>query len=202
MKKIFVCLGSLTCALVLTSCQVGENASSPDVGGELDIAGKLFPNIYVTIAQLIAFLVMVAIVFFFAYKPIKKNIEARKTHVENTINEAKDKLDNANVDKVQAAANLKESHVQAQKILDEAREAAVKNQTKIIEETREQLKIDAERQKQDLVNERKKMERDIHNEIVSTSLGVTKAILGREVNEDDNKAIIDSFIDKMNDEEK
>lgn len=64
----------LTFSLVtLTSC--GEQFND----GFSSIVNKIWPNIWVTLAQLIAFVLMCLAVFFFAYKPIKKLLRIVKT---------------------------------------------------------------------------------------------------------------------------
>ncbi|MEG0034044.1 MAG: F0F1 ATP synthase subunit B [Bacilli bacterium] len=197
-KCLFMSIGLIALSM-LSSCNVGSGATNPPVGDQLDIGSKLFPNIWVTLAQIISFLVMVSIVIFFAYKPIKKNLDARKNHVEKTIKDAHDKFDSAKVDREQASNNLKESHITAQKIIDEAREVSLKTQNRVIEETNEQIRINKERAKQDLIEERHKMEREIHNEIINSSIDVSKEILGREINEEDNKKMVENFINQLKD---
>ena len=68
------------------------------------IGEKLIPNWLSFVVQLLSFLVLLLVVFFFAYKPVKKILKKRADYVENEIHEAK------------------ESNAQAQASVEEAKE--------------------------------------------------------------------------------
>ena len=81
MKKHFL-IFSLLLSFLLTSCSV-DNASQ-DI---TDTINDAIPNLYVTLAQIGAFIVMVLIVIFFGYKPIKKKLDARREYVKKNLDD-------------------------------------------------------------------------------------------------------------------
>lgn len=198
MKKTKRWLASLSLLglLALTSCDAEQAADNISESVEGTVANVL-PNLYVALAQLGAFLVMVFIFFKFAYKPIKARILARSQHIEDNISEAMQKKREADLQLEDAKAKLneakdkanvivanasKEAEVSAQKILDHAASQA--------EEIRKQGEKDAEEIK-------RKVDRKAHDEIVTTAIEASKEILGREVSREDNEKVVNAFLEKM-----
>ena len=68
-KKRFIFLAPL--ALLLTGCNIDIKSS--------DFTDKLIPNWVSFVVQLAALIVLILIVFIFAYKPVKKIIKKRNT---------------------------------------------------------------------------------------------------------------------------
>ena len=196
MKKTKRWLASLSLLglLALTSCDAEQAADNISESVEGTVANVL-PNLYVALAQLGAFLVMVFIFFKFAYKPIKARILARSQHSEDNISEAMQKkreadlqLAKAKLNEAKDKANVivanasKEAEVSAQKILDHAASQA--------EEIRKQGEKDAEEIKREV-------DRKAHDEIVTTAIEASKEILGREVSREDNEKVVNAFLEKM-----
>ena len=56
---------------------------------------------------------------------------------------------------------------------------------------------DAQNKKKNLEQEKKKAMNDLKNEISDISVAIASGIVDREINADDHKELIDSFIDKL-----
>lgn len=202
MKNKKLTWASLSSLLVfaLTSCdtkQAADNISGPVE----DTIENVLPNLYVALAQLGAFLVMVFVFFKFCYKPIKKRLQLRADHVKQNVDEAREKNLEADRNKEVSEMNIKDSHVQADKIVSDAKKTAEKTSQAIIEkanERAEQIRLQGEKE---ALEKQKEVERKAHDEIVSTAIAASKEILGRELTREDNNKVIDDFIDKMKDKE-
>ncbi len=176
--------------LVLTSC------------GEDDIAETVentIPNLYVTLAQLGAFIVMVVIVIVFGYKPIKKKLDQRKHHVESNIMEAQQRVQDAKYQQDVADANVKASRVQAQQIVEAARKQAEEESRQKQEETEKELQLQRENNAKEMKRQKEEMERQLNAEAIGAAVDISKQILGRELTKDDNDKIIDEFLDSDDD---
>lgn len=188
-------LAFLPLAVMLSSCaDMGEQFSG--------IKDKLFPNIYTTLIQFVVFLIMVAVVYFVAYKPIKKNLDKRRDHVAKTVRDAEDKLANADVSQKQADTNLKDSHQQGNKIIEDSRKVAEAEANQIINDAENQASARLDTAQKDIKLAKEKMQHEIHQEIVTGALEASKEILKREINSKDNDKIVDDFLDKFNENKK
>lgn len=195
-KKFKASLLFIVSLLVLTSCD-----TSGITGSISDAVANALPNLWITLAQLGAFLVMVFIFFKFAFKPIKAKLKARQDAVEQTITDASKAKHEAELDRETANMNIKNSRIQAQQIVEDAsKEAAIKADM-IIKKANDDADIIRAQGEKDAQERQKQIDRDAHNIIVSTAIDASKQILGREINENDNEKVVNDFIDQMKKED-
>ena len=97
------------------------------------------------------------------------------------------------------AAKLQSADAEATRIITEATDTAKYRSEQILTEatTRAQGIVDSAETEAKL--ERKKATEGIKREIVDVSSAIAEKMLEREVNEDDHRALIDSFIEKIGD---
>lgn len=181
---------------LLTSCD--SSGISDPISSAIENA---LPNLWVSLAQLGAFLVTVFIFFKFAYKPIKKKLNERNEHIKKNIDDSHKALMDAQELKEENDKKLKEAYIKANQIVDNA-----VNQAQIeADKVKEQASKEADKKLKDvdelLKQKEEYLERKAHNEIVSNALDASKEILGREFNYDDNKKIVDDFLDQLENKE-
>ena len=163
-----------------------------------DIVSKLIPNWTSFVVQLAAFLVLVAIVVFFAYKPVKKIIKTRQDYIDENIKQSELAKSRANDNIIKSEETLTQSHRQANEIIEQAKREAESEKARILEETDgliSKMKIDAEN---DIEQSRKDAEEEIRKEMVNLALEASSEILSRNVNTKDNEKLADEFIRSMN----
>ena len=155
------------------------------------------PNLWLTLTQVIVVLATAAVVIFLAYKPLKKKLKQRQDYIENNIKDSEDKKAQAEKKLLEADDAVTEAQKKAGDIIQEAQKTAeLKAQSE-----QKALALSIENQKEqahkDIEAERARMISEAHNQIVSTAIDASKQILGREVNEDDNKKMVDDFINQL-----
>ena len=195
-KKIAALIG-LSSLLVLTSCDTSSISESVS-----DTVSNALPNLWVTLAQLGAFLVMVFVFFKFAYQPIKKKLKARNEYVAKNIHDSEQSKTEAAKSNEIAAQNVKNSRVQAQAILEDANKTAQLSADKIVAQANSDADSIRAQAEKDAVEREKKVDRDAHDKIIKASIAASKEILGREINEEDNEKVVNDFLTKMDEEEK
>lgn len=149
------------------------------------------------IAQIINFLILVAILAKFAYKPLMKALADRKAHIAASIEAAeKDKLSAQNL-KQQYEEQLVHARFEAQAIVDKA--------TKLAEQTREEIIADAKAEQarilkaaqEEIVREREQALAEVRAEVVSISLAAASKIIGQNLDVNANAKLVSDFIDKL-----
>lgn len=191
MKKLLFLFPLIGLTGFLTSC----NDKAP-VDQESFLA-KLFPNPWDALAVFLAFIVLLLVVFFFAYKPVKNLIKKRGDYVEGKIKNAEEKEKNAELKVKQSEEQIKTSQKEAMEIIEKAKLDATKERNEIKEKAKLDADKEVERAKEQIAQEIEASKDQIHEEIVSVAVQASSKILEREVSKKDNEKLIDDFIDEL-----
>lgn len=176
---------------LLTSC---------DVSGSLNdeaFLSKLIPNWISFVAQLGALIVLIIVVIFFAYKPVKKILKKRQDYVESNIKEAEESKAKWQENELKSKETVLASSRTAANIVAEAKEQANLEKEKILEEA----SLEVARMKTDAENDIARMESEaqdaIKKEMVSIALDASKELLAREIDSQDNNRLLEEFIEEV-----
>ena len=165
--------------------------------GLQDIVSKLIPNWTSFLVQLLAFLVLVAGIIYFAYKPVKKIIKTRQDYIEDNIKQSELAKSRANDNIIKSEETLTQSHKQATEIIEQAKLDAEIERSQILEEasrTVTKMKQDAQA---DIEQSKEDAKEEIRKEMVALALDASSEILSRNVNTKDNEKLADDFIRSM-----
>ena len=170
-----------------------------DIGETIGTIGqKLIPNLLSFVVQFLSFLVLLIVVFVFAYKPVKKILKKRADYVENEIKQAKENNDQAQASVEEAKQLVATSKEKASEIIKNAEaqgqerfDAIVLEAKQEVVEMKKAAEIDIERAKEDAIQ-------DIRSEMVNVALSASKEILKREVDSKDNTKLAEDFINRIN----
>lgn len=198
MKKKLVSASLLSLSLLrLTSCETDSRSGSIS-----DKVGSALPNLWISLAQLAAFLVRVVIFFVFAYKPIKKKMQQRADYVASNIKESEQAKEAVSNSEQICQDTIRHGKTEASRIIQAASKTAKESADQIVQKAndqadaiREQAKKDAEQIKQDSLKQ-------THDEIVNGAISASKAILKRELSKEDNDKVVDDFLSERKKEEK
>lgn len=160
-----------------------------------NIADKIIPNDpWAFVVQLLATLILVIIIAVFLVKPVRKYIAARQEYIQNNLDEAANKNSEADTKLQNADNQLKEARKTSKEMIETAKVTALNEKDRILDETKEEVLQMKEKARKDIDNERKKLQEQISSEIIDVALLAANKVIEREVNDDDNKKIIESFI--------
>lgn len=159
-----------------------------------DFVSRLFPNVWDALATFLAFIVLLLIAFYLAYKPVKNLLKKRGDYVETKIKNADEKEKQANTKLLEAEQKVKDSNLEAIDIIEKAKEDALKEKERIAEEAKQVRLNEVEKTKQQIAQEVEASKDEIHKEIVNVALDASSKILSREVSEKDNEKLIDDFL--------
>lgn len=186
---------SILSLFALTGC-------NPFPGGSEEFTSRISFNVWDFLATFLAFVVLILVVFFFGYKPIKAYIKKRSDYVEGKIKTAEEREKNSQSLIDEANKNVLESKKEASLIVEKAKEDALKQKTLILEKAKEEAEIEKQKAAEEIAQEIESSKDDIHREIVSVAMDASKKIIGREINDEDNKRLVDEFVKDLNKEDK
>ena len=154
-------------------------------------------NIWQIIISLANLLILFLLVKKFLFKPVNNILQKRENEIENQYNEAKKAEQEANANKEKWENAISGAKQEADNIISDATSSAKFQSEKIVEDAKmradgiiRQAEIEA-----DL--EHKKAQERIKQDIVEVSSAIAEKMLEREIDTNDHRNLIDSFIEKI-----
>ena len=162
------------------------------------IGEKLVPNLLSFVVQFLSFLVLLLVVFFFAYKPVKKILNKRADYIQDEINQAEEKNALATTSVNEAKELVSSSKVKASEIIKNAESQGQEKYDAMILEAKQEVADMKKAAEKDIARAKEDAIQDIRSEMVNVALSASKEILKREVDEKDNAKLAEDFIDQLN----
>ena len=155
----------------------------------------LTPGLYIW--TIITFLLLLYVLAKFAWKPLLKMLEDRENLIKSSLKDAeKAKLELESLTQESEAITAK-ARSEAQSILAESKSAADKVKEDTIAKAKEQaIKIRDDAKKQIEV-EKDKAISDIKQEVVNLTLSVSEKLINKNLNDADNKSLIEESLKKV-----
>lgn len=155
----------------------------------------LTPGLYIW--TIITFLLLLYVLAKFAWKPLLKMLEDRENLIKSSLKDAeKAKLELESLTQESEAITAK-ARSEAQSILAESKSAAEKVKEDTIAKAKEQsIKIRDDAKKQIEV-EKDKAISDIKQEVVNLTLSVAEKLINKNLNDADNKSLIEESLKKV-----
>ena len=161
----------------------------------MDSLVKLDPGLFIW--TIITFLLLFFVLAKYAWKPLIKMLDDRETMIRSSLDDAeKAKLELERLNKESEAITAK-ARSEAQAILAESKTVAEKVKEDTIAKAKEQaIKISDDAQKQIQV-EKDKAITDIKQEVVNLTLSVAEKLINKNLNDADNKSLIEESLKKV-----
>ena len=156
-------------------------------------------NLWQILISLANLVILFLIVKFLLFKPIKKVYAQRQNEIMEQYRAAELAEQKALADKAQWEEKLSLANEQANEIIKSAADTAERRGERIVADAKDKADGIVKRAEEQAELERKKAEESIKQEIVSVSATLAEKMIGREINTDDHRDIIDSFINDIED---
>ncbi|MCQ2800053.1 MAG: ATP synthase F0 subunit B [Bacilli bacterium] len=162
-----------------------------------DFLDKLFPNFWSLVINLLALIVLFVFLYFVAYKPVKKYLDARKDYVEKNIKDSEEAKATYESKLALTEDMVKDARAEASEIISKAKADAEVSAQNIIKEADEAAKARQLAADEAIAQAEEKSRRAIHDEIVNVALEASKQVLGREISREDNEKLLNDFIEEV-----
>ena len=161
---------------------------------DLDIISVNIWHIVISLANLvILFLILKKLLF----KPVKKIVDKRQKELDAEFRKAEKTQAEADAIKAEWEGKMATAEAEADKIISDAVERADSRNEVMLYEAREKADQIIRKAKADIERERKDARETIKKEIVDVSQALSEQIIGREINMDDHRDLIDRAIDRI-----
>ncbi len=150
-----------------------------------------------TIVTLLSFLILMALIKKFAWHPLMKVLTDREEMINANIDKAEVARTKAEKQKADADAQLKEVTAKANDILTRAQAEGTDMQQQIIKEAKEDAARIKVLTQKEIELERKQSLESLRSEIGTLSVDIAGKIIGKEINQMDQNALIEKFIEGL-----
>lgn len=141
------------------------------------------------------------IVFFFAKKfllgPVKNMIDGRQKEVDEMYDKAEQSVADGERFKTEYEEKLKKASEESEAILRETVRNAHLREEAIIREARDEASAILKRADEQIEMERRQAVNDIKNDVSGMAVDIAGAVLGRDIKAEEHAELIDSFIDRL-----
>jgi len=154
-------------------------------------------NFWQIVISLVNLLILTWIIKRFLYKPVKKMLDARRAAIDEDYAQAKTAREEAEESRLNYEAAMAAAQQTTDQMIADAARTAEYRGNEIVAEAREKASEIRRQAEQDALLERKKAEDEMKHEIANVSAQLTGKLLQREINEEDHRALIDSFLNEL-----
>ena len=156
-------------------------------------AQLIFDTILLAVAVFFLFLLMSYLLF----NPARKLLSDRQNRIANEIEEAKEDKESAAALKAEYEAKLKDVDKEAETILAEARQKALKNEAKIIEEAKEEASRIIKRAQEEAELEKKHAMDDVKQEMITIASMMAKKVVTASMDVQIQSSLVDETLREM-----
>ena len=154
-------------------------------------------NIWHIVVTIINLLLLMLILKKFLWKPVNKVMAERQGQVDDIYRTAEESAAAAERDRQLYSEKLSQAQNEAETIVKAATQRADRLGDEIIADAKKKAADTMKKAENDIEQEKKKAMNDLKNEISGISVQIAESVVGREINEDDHRKLIDSFIDQL-----
>lgn len=157
--------------------------------------------------QLVHDVILLAIAVFFLFlamsyllfNPVRKMLEDRKLKIRTELDDAAaDKADAAEL-KAQYEEKLRDIDKEAEAILSEARQKALRNEAKIVEEAKEEAARIIARANEEALLEKKRVVDEMKQEMISVAAAMAAKVISANIDINIQNQLVDETIKEMGD---
>jgi F-type H+-transporting ATPase subunit b len=196
-KRFYVSVLLLTSVFILgfaTLCMAAGGAIEQPAGHT-----PVIPNWYAIGWTAVNFLILLALLYKFAYNPINAMLEQRTTTIESSLKHAEEVKIEVDQMRKEAQDNLNESRKEAQEIVARATKAAEEAKNELIlkaKEESENIKAKAEAEIK-AATEQAKLE--LKDTAASLAIIAAEKVLGRAITDEDHRRLVKDFVNEAGD---
>lgn len=151
------------------------------------------------VAQIINFLILVALLAKFAYKPLMKILAERQERIAGNIAAAERERQEAEALRQDYLKQLDDARAHAQAIVDKAAHLAEQTKDEILAAAREESARLIKVAQEESDRQRDKVMEQLKADMVSLSLAAAAKIIERNLDAETNAQLVDDFIRKLDD---
>jgi len=179
-------------------CILGSSIFAGEVEKTTWFEAWLMPSSGLFIWAVITFLLVLAVLRWKAWGPLMDALEAREKQINDALNAAQSAKEEAAQVVSDNEGVLNKARKEAQEIVANAREAGDKLKHKLESDGQEKYENMLSDAKEQIEVEKQKALSEIKQMVVDVAIDASEKVIKRNLNNDDNKKMIEDTVDKFN----
>ena len=135
----------------------------------------------------------------FMFKPIRRVLEERQKRADQNIRAAEQEKAEAEAVKAEYTKNMAQAREEAAGILERAKQDALQQADALLASARTEAQSLKTKAENDIRQEKKRVLNEAKDEIGGLAMDIAGRVIEREVHEADHRALIDDFLQKVED---
>lgn len=162
-----------------------------------DVFDQVLPRLQEVGVQLLATIITLFLVYKLAWKPARQFIKKRQDYIEANIKDSNTSKIESEANLVKSQEVLQQAYSEYKQTVDSAKQDAIKVKNEIIEKADHDAKRQLESARLQIESEKVKAKEEIEQEIVGVALAAAQKVIGREINETDNRKFVKEFVEEI-----
>lgn len=147
--------------------------------------------------EIISFLILLAILTKYVYKPFLNLMDERSSRIKDNLNEAERKRMESEKNYLKMCQDVSEAKREALFLKEEVKRQSEELKEKILKEAEEKAEAILVQSRQDIVCEIEHSKAELKSLVARTSVAIASKILEREIKEDDQEALIQEGMENL-----
>ena len=156
-----------------------------------------FQLLHDTVLAAIAVFVLFLFLSYLLFNPVRKMLEDRKMKIKTDLDTAK--LEDAAALKAEYDAKLKNIEKEAEEILSEARQKALKNEARIVEEAKEEASRIIKRANEEAILEKKRAMDEMKQEVIGIASMMAQKVVSASIDTTIQDTLVEETLKEMGD---
>jgi F-type H+-transporting ATPase subunit b len=174
---------------------VASGLGSDVVRASAEAEGALFQiNLFWVIVSGLNFLVFLAIIWTFAFKPVSKTLSDRRARIEEGLRDAEQARRDRENAETERVATLTEARREANEIINRAQKVAQETRDADIVATREELERMRIRAAAEIDAEKQRAIADLRNEVADLALRAAGVVVGESMTDERQRRLVEEFL--------
>lgn len=150
---------------------------------------------------IVTFIILMLLIKHFAWKPVTDMMKKRADKIASDIDNAAKSRENAEKMAAKRQSELQNSHQEAADIVNNAKKSGEAQRTQIVEAAQNDAQALKQRAQEDAKQARRDALNGAKDDVANLSIEIASKLIHKELNADDQKELIDSYIEGLVDHE-
>ncbi len=152
------------------------------------------------LVMLFFFIILIYLVGKFAWGPVMDMMKKREDYIANEIEQAEKNRAEAEKASKEAVERLRQTKQEAQKIIEDARTAGLKQEQDIIEAAKKEAERIKQAAQEEIQNEKEKAIQALQDQVASLSVLIASKVIEKEISAQDQEKLIEEYIKEVGEE--
>lgn len=152
-----------------------------------------------SIVLLASFIVLLLVLSYYVWKPVKKIMDDREQLIHDDIDSAEQRKAEAERLKTENEALLKQTQAEISELMENAKGQAKKEQEAIITDAQTRASQMIQEAKVDIEREKEQAVRDINDQVAELSVLIAEKMIVKELNVEDQKSLVSKYLQEAGD---